>query len=110
MSGERQMAEAGIPLADLVDAVRAELEIAATSARDKRLQFEVQEVQLEVEVATTGSREGGGGLKIWVVTAGAKASKTDTATHKVTLTMTAVTAAGTKFRVSDLAATPVRRD
>jgi hypothetical protein len=102
--------QSGVPLADLVDAVRGELEMAAVNARGKKLQFEVQEVQLEVEVATTGTREGQGGLKIWVVTAGGKASKTDAATHKVTLTMSAVTAEGTKFRVSDVSSAPIRRE
>ena len=66
------MAEPGIPLADLVDAVRGELEAAAGHARHQNLQFEVQDVQLEVEVTTTGTRETQGGLRVWVLTAGGK--------------------------------------
>ena len=101
--------ESGVPLADLVDAVRAELETAATKARDQQLQFEVQDVRLEVEVATTGTREVGGGLKVWVLTVGGKGSKENAATHKVTLNLSAVTREGTKFRVSDVPTQPVRR-
>jgi glycine/D-amino acid oxidase-like deaminating enzyme len=101
------MAEIGIPLCDLVNAVRAEMEQAALQARDKQLQFEVQDLQLEVEIATTRTREGEGGLKIVVVTAGAKASKADVTSHKVTLKLLPVTASGTRFKVSDIVDRPV---
>jgi hypothetical protein len=103
------MAEPGIALADLVNAVRRELETAAINARDQQLQFEVQDVQLEAEVMTTGTLEGGGGLQIWVVNVGAKGSKANAATQKVTLKLGAVTPDGSKFRVSDLPSKPIRR-
>lgn len=101
--------ESRIPLADLVNAVRAELETAALDARNQQLQFEVQDVQLEVDVTTTGTREVGGGVQVWVLTVGAKGSKANAATQKVTLRMSAVTQEGTKFRVSDASSRPIRR-
>jgi hypothetical protein len=101
--------DSGIPVADLVNAVRAELEKAAVDARDQRLQFEVKDVQLELQVATTGTRTAEGGLKLWVVTIGGKGSRENAATHKVTLNLGAVTADGTKFRVSDVAEQPIRQ-
>jgi hypothetical protein len=104
------MAEPGaIPLADLVDAIRGELETAALNARGQKLQFEVQEVQLEVDVTTTGTREAKGGLQVWVLTVGAKGSKSNAASHKVSLKMNAVTPDGSKFRVSDISAKPIRQ-
>lgn len=102
--------ESGIALADLVNAVRAELETAAINARDQQLQFEVQDVQLEVEVTTTGTHEAAGGVKVWVLTIDAKGSRTDAATHKVMLKLSPVTARGAKFRVSDMSAQPIRRE
>ena len=101
--------EPGIPLADLVNAVRAQLETAAVNARGQQLQFEVQDVQLEVEVMTTGTREAEGGLQVWVLTVGAKGSKANAATQKVTLNLSAVTPDGTKFHVSDVSPKPIRR-
>ena len=101
--------ESKIPLADLVNAIRAELETAAVNARNQQLQFEVQDIQLEVEVMTTGTREAGGGLQVWVLTVGAKGSKANAATHKVTLNLGAVTSDGAKFRVSDVSPKPIRR-
>ena len=101
--------ESVIPLADFVDAVRSELETAAVHGRDRWLQFEVQDVQLELEVMTTGSRGADGGLQLWVLTVSARGSKANAATHKVTLKMNAVTTDGAKFRVSDRPSTSIRR-
>lgn len=100
----------GIPLADLVDAIREQLETAAHRGRDKSLQFEVQDVTLEVEITTTGSRQAQGGLQIWVLTIGAGGQKSNTAAHKVTLSLGAIGHDGSKFRVSDTSSEPVRRD
>jgi hypothetical protein len=102
--------EPGIPLADLVDAIRAELETAAINARDQQLQFEVQDVKLEVEVTTTGSREAKGGLQVWVLTVGAGGSKSNAASHRVTLDLSAVTSDGSKFRVRDVSSKPISRN
>lgn len=99
----------GIPLADLIDAIRAELETAAITARNRSLQFEVKDVQLEVEVITTGTRQAEGGLKVWALTVGASGSRGHTATQKVTLTLGAVGPDGAKFQVRDASSRPVRR-
>ena len=99
----------GIPLADLIDAVRTELETAARSARGRQLQFEVKDVQLEVNVTTTGTREAEGGLKVWVLTVGASGSRANMASHKVTLTLDVVGPDGARFQVNDVTSRPVRR-
>src|SRR3712207_3485683 len=99
----------GLPLSDLIDAVRGELRAAAETAKGADLQFEVQDVTLEVQVAATGTRGIDGGVKLWAVTFGGKASKSDTATHTVTLRLGAVSASGNKFRVSDLSSSPIRQ-
>ena len=87
-----------------MDAIRGELQTAAVNARDQQLQFEVQDITLEVEVTTTGTREAKGGLQVWVVSIGAGGSKAKTAAQKVTLNLNAVTADGSRFRVSDVSA------
>ena len=95
------MAETGIPLSDLIDAVRAELETAASKAQGQQLQFEVQDVKLEVDVTTTLTREAEGGVKVWVLAIGAKGSTANTSTQRVTLSLSAVSPDGTRYRVSD---------
>jgi hypothetical protein len=100
----------GIPLADLIDAVRGELEAAALNAVDQKLQFEVRDVELEVEIATTGTKSGEGGIKVWVVNIGAKLDRSNANTQRVTLKLGPVSPDGTKFKVSDVTAKPIRRE
>jgi hypothetical protein len=99
-----------LSLADLIDAVRGELQKAATEARDAELQFDVQDVTLEVEIAATGTKGIDGGIKLWAFTLGGKASKSDTATQTVTLKLGAVNKAGGTFHVSDLSSERVRKE
>ena len=103
------MTDAGIdiPLSDLIDAVRGELEKAAKQAEGRDLLFEVNDVELDLEIATTGTKEAGGGLKVWVVSIGGKGSKSSASAREVECSLAAVTKTGTKFRTSDRTTAPV---
>lgn len=102
--------EAGIPLSELIDAVRGELELAAWKAENKDLQFLVEDVQLELEIETSRSRGGEGGLKIWVVNVGGKRERSDASTQRVTLTLGPVYRDGTSLKVSDRESPVVREE
>src|SRR3954462_4508830 len=93
----------GLELAALIDAVRSEMQTAAARGRGQALQFEVQEVNLDVEVTATVAKEASGGIKIWVLTAGGKASKADAATHRINVRMTAIDDEGNGVQVADAA-------
>jgi hypothetical protein len=101
--------EVGLPLSDLIEAVREELQAAAMVAKGSGLQFEVDDVTLQVQVTATGSRGVEGGVKLWAVNLGGRASKSDASMHTVTLKMTAVTPSGNRFSVSELSSEDVRR-
>jgi len=96
MANER----AGVPLADFIGALRAELRAAAL-AKDPQLQFNVGPVSVEFTLMT--HHEGGGraGIRFWVVEAGASASVANESTQKVTLALTPVTASGDAWQVAD---------
>lgn len=100
----------GLPLSDLIEAVRVELRAAAFDGRDSDLQFEVQDVTLQVEIAATGTKGVDGGVKLWAVNLGGNASKSNTSTQTVTLKLGAVNSSGSRFRVSDLSSKPVRQE
>ena len=91
---------AGLPLADFIGALRAELRAAAL-AKDPQLQFNVGPVNVEFTLMT--HREGGAraGIRFWVVEAGASASVAGESTQKVTLALTPVTASGDAWQVAD---------
>ncbi|MEU6578310.1 trypco2 family protein [Streptomyces sp. NPDC046805] len=56
-----------IPLADVLDQIRAELVDASARSMDQDLQFPVGTVQIELQVGVTQSADGKGGVKLWVV-------------------------------------------
>lgn len=72
---------AKIALADMIEELRNELQVAMEKGKGRSLRFELGEITLEAEVAVEGS--GKAGLKILVVTSGGEFKKG--ATHKITL-------------------------
>jgi hypothetical protein len=90
----------GLPLADFIGALRAELRTAAL-AKDPQLQFNLGPVNVEFTLMT--HHEGGGraGIRFWVVEAGASARAANESTQKVTLALTPVTASGEPWQVAD---------
>ena len=61
---------AGLPLADFIGALRAELREAAL-AKDPQLQFNVGPVNVEFTLMTRHEGGGKAGIRFWVVEAGA---------------------------------------
>ena len=90
----------GLPLADFIGALRAELRTAALT-KDPQLQFNVGPVTVEFTLMT--HHEGGGkaGIRFYVVEVGASASAAKESTQKVTLALTPVTASGEPWQVAD---------
>ena len=101
--------EAEMPLADLIEAVRHELQAAADRAATEPLSFEVEDVELQVDVVASGSREAEGGIKLWVVNLGGKGTTSYSNTQTVTLRLSASGPDGTRWRVTDDQGRPVRR-
>lgn len=72
---------AKIALADMIEELRNELQLAMEKGQGRSVRFELGEVTLEAEVAVEGA--GKAGLKIVVLTGGTEFKKGTT--HKVTL-------------------------
>jgi Trypsin-co-occurring domain 2 len=79
--------EKPIGLAEAIGRVRAELEDARVRGEGQDLQFRLDEVALEFAVEL--KREGGAeaGIKLWVVSVGAKGKVSSAHTNKVTVSM-----------------------
>jgi len=58
-----------IPLYEMIQQLRRELAASIEVARDEALQFQLEEVELELQVKISSGGKGEGGLKFWVVEA-----------------------------------------
>jgi hypothetical protein len=74
-------------LADTIAAVRRELGSAQAAGQGQPVQFRTGPVELEFEVAVTGTRGGEGGVQIWVLTLGGKLERGHTATQRIKVTL-----------------------
>ncbi|WP_369260426.1 trypco2 family protein [Streptomyces sp. R35] len=83
-----------IRLADALKALRNELADASLQSAGQPVRLLVETVDLELQVAVTHAKEGGGGVKFWVLTADGKASASTAVTHTVSLQLKAETADG----------------
>lgn len=78
---------AGIPLAEMIQTLRRELSASMAAARNEQLRFRVDDVDLELQVTVTREGEGGGRVRFWVIEldGGAKVSRSDVHTFRLTL-------------------------
>jgi Trypsin-co-occurring domain 2 len=72
-----------IGLSDAIQAIRAELSESIRAGVGEDLRFRVGEVRLEFQVGVERTAGGQGGIKFWVISIGAEASRTTTGTHVV---------------------------
>jgi hypothetical protein len=100
---------ADVPLADAITNLRHELQRAIARGADEQLQFELDSVVVELNVAfsTVGRADAKAGL--WtVVSAGASAEHSRQSTHRLTLTLAPrlADAPGQKVKIGDQVAEP----
>src|SRR5215831_6571747 len=74
-------------LADTIAAVRRELGAAQVAGRGQPVQFRAGPVELEFEVAVTRTGGGEAGVKVWVLTLGAKGELAHASTQRIKLTL-----------------------
>ncbi|MCX5356816.1 trypco2 family protein [Streptomyces mirabilis] len=77
----------GVELAKAVQSLRDELLEAAVQGADQAVRFAVDSIELEFTVELRKDVAGRVGIKAWVVTAGADASRGRADTHRVKLTL-----------------------
>lgn len=91
----------GIPLAEAIGWVRAELAQAIEDGKDSPLAFRSGPVELEFQVAF--SKQGGGdiGVRVWVLSLGAKGEVSSSETHSVKVSLTPVDREGKDRLIGD---------
>lgn len=98
----------GVPLADYIRVLRHQLETAQQEGAGHGVKFGVEAVELEFEVAMTRETSGRGGLKLWVVDAGADGRRGDGRTQRVRMTLAPTDDTGRPLSVTDRLPEPPR--
>ena len=95
-----------ITLSEAIQNLRGELLVAMQAAPGEALQFRLGPIEMELEVEVTRELSAKGGLKWWLIEAGAEAKRASSATHKIKLVLEPIGADGARIKVSDDASKP----
>ena len=90
-----------ITRSEALQILRGELLVAMQQAPGEALQFRLGPIEMELEVEVTREASAKGGLKWWLIEAGAEAKRASSATHRIKLVLDPVDAAGQRIKVSD---------
>jgi Trypsin-co-occurring domain 2 len=103
----------GMPLSDMIETLRQELQLAMARGADEAVAFDIDKVELELKVAIGTKGKAEGGVAFWVVKAGASVEGQHDTVHTFKLTLTPVArASGERTRISadvDRQKSPARR-
>lgn len=103
--------EQEIALAEMIETLRRELEIAQMQGVNRPVAFGVEKVELELKVLMSRKAKGEGGIKFWVVTAGAAAERGGETAHIFKLTLSPLDAESKKrLEVASKSDAPINRN
>ena len=111
MTGVIDSPEIEIALAEMIEALRRELETAQVQGSGRAVAFGVDKVDLELKVVVSRKAKGEGGIKFWVVSAGATAEGSREMAHTFKVTLSPLDARSKqRLQVASTSDTPVSRD
>lgn len=80
--------EGGIPLSEMIQQLRRELQESNAAAEKENLRFKVEGVELELKVAVSRETAGDAGIRFWVVNLGVKHKEAGQDVHTFKLKLT----------------------
>jgi hypothetical protein len=86
---DRQQADQadGLGLADMIAALRSELEDAQRRAAAEKLRFGITDIEVEATVQIMRNTGGRAGVQFWVVQAGGEHTRGNATTHRIKLNL-----------------------
>lgn len=78
----------GLGLAAAIRLVRSELQQAMREGKSSPLAFTAGPVTMDFEVVFASGKSGGAGIKAWVISADFQANRSNTTTHRITISLT----------------------
>ena len=89
-----------ISLANAIENLRAELEGALRQGKDRDIQFNIDSVDLEMEVVAEDETSGGAKVNWWIFGGGLDTKIKDASKHKLKLSMQPVNKHGEPLRIA----------
>ena len=89
-----------IPLADTIQTLRKELQLAQSQSVNEGMLFEIEKVELELKVVVGRKTSGHGGVEFYVIRAGGEVERSGETTHNIKLTLSPRTSAGNRINIS----------
>jgi hypothetical protein len=90
-----------MPLAAVVESLRAELATAMAEGKGEDLRFRLGPVELEFQVQVSGEVGTQAGVKFWVVSVGGSAARSSASTHTIRLVLHPTGSGGGDVTVGD---------
>src|SRR5579859_1136058 len=100
MSSSEAGRKGSIPLSEMVQSLRAEVQDSIAQSKDQPLRFSVEKIELELNVEVTRDVGGQGKIQFWVLSGGASASQKSASKQTFRLTLLPVSADGGKPLIS----------
>jgi hypothetical protein len=91
----------GMPLAAVVESLRAELSTAMAKGEGEQVRFRLGPVELEFQVQVSGEVGAEAGVKFWVVSVGGSATRSSASTHTIKLVLHPTGSGGGDVTVGD---------
>lgn len=89
-----------IKLSDAIENLRKELKLAQEKGENQNLQFDIQSIELELEVIAEGESGASGKINWYIFGGGVDSKVKDASKHKIKLMLKAVDATNQPIRVS----------
>lgn len=90
-----------IPLSEMLGQLREELLTARAKSEGSDLKFQIEDIEIELQIVTTKGGKGGGGVKFWVYNAEAEVNVSQAKTQKLKLKLKPKKPTGEDFDVGD---------
>jgi hypothetical protein len=89
-----------VPLGDMIETLRQELEAAQKKGRGQGIAFEIEKVELELQIVVSRKSKGDGKIAFWVLSAGGELERAGETTHKFKLSLSPKSRSGEPIQVS----------